>query len=97
MAGNIVRQHTVAEVPLGIYFEGTATIITNPSEREKLEPIFKARLKMPQDILADAANPDGHQFYKISVSDWYVFGRIDDEGVQKHHLGWGSRSLARLN
>ena len=89
VAGNIIRQHAADEIPLGIYFEGTAAIITSAAQREKLEPIFKARLKMPQDILADAAKPDGHQFFIITVSDWYVFGRIDDQGVQKHHLSWG--------
>jgi hypothetical protein len=92
VAGNIIKQHAVGEFPLGVYFEGIATLVVDPADRKKLAPLFKERLQPPGDILADAANPDGHQFYKISVSDWYVFGKLeDDQGAQKHHLSWGTK------
>jgi len=87
VAGNIVKQHAAGEYPLGLYFEGQAALISDPAEREKLASLFKERLKIDTDILADAGNPDGHQFYRISVSDWYVFGKLEDgQGGQKYHL-----------
>ena len=92
VAGNIVRQHAVGEYPLGVYFEGTASRVTDSGEREKAAPLFKERLGIDADILADAANPDGHQFYKIAIHDWYVFGKLEDgKGGRKYHLAWPTR------
>ncbi|HSX28614.1 MAG TPA: pyridoxamine 5'-phosphate oxidase family protein [Candidatus Saccharimonadales bacterium] len=89
VAGNIVRQHAVGEYPpLGVYFEGTAAMLTDEADRKAIEPVFKERLQNPADILADAQNPDGHQFYKITVDNWYVFGKLDGDKVQKHVLVW---------
>jgi len=34
---------------------------------------------------------DGHQFYKISVDNFYVFGRFGETSGRKHHLAWGKR------
>lgn len=92
VAGNIIKQHTVGEYPLGLYFEGTAQMLTDPAKRLQLAPLFKERLKVEADILADAANPDGHQFYQITVSDWYVFGKLDGEKGQKYHLAWKGKA-----
>src|SRR5260370_2292460 len=36
VAGNIVKQHAVGEYPLGLYFEGTAAIVADETEREKI-------------------------------------------------------------
>lgn len=90
VAGNIVRQHAVDEYPLGIYFEGSAELVQDQDIKERLAPMFKDRLKVASDILADAAKPDGHQFYKIAVHDWYVFGKLEEgKGGLKYHLPWG--------
>jgi uncharacterized protein YhbP (UPF0306 family) len=89
VAGNIVKQHAVGEYPLGLYFEGTAVQMTNEDEQREVEPLFKDRLGVTADILADATNPDGHQFYKITVENWYVFGKFDGDKGQKLKLAWG--------
>src|ERR1700733_14684790 len=88
VAGNIVKQHAVGEPPRGLYFEGTAAVLADEAERRVVEPLFKDRLGAAADILADAANPEGHQFYKITVGNWYAFGKFDDDKAQKLTLVW---------
>jgi len=88
VAGNIVIQHQTGQYPLGVYFEGTAEPMDNEADRQKIEPIFKERLKMDMDILEDAKLADGHHFYKITVKNWYVFGKLDNEGGKKYLLEW---------
>ncbi len=100
VAGNIVKQHAVGEYPLGLYFEGTAELLSNEDERRAVEPLFKERLGATADILAEAANPEGHQFYKITVANWYAFGKFDGDKGQKIKLAWnggaGSQDSANV-
>lgn len=93
VAGNIVKQHAIGEYPLGLYFEGTAALVTDEAERREVEPLFKERLGVTADILVEAADPDGHQFYKITVETWYAFGKFDDKS-QKLELVWNGGSAA---
>jgi uncharacterized protein YhbP (UPF0306 family) len=88
VAGNIVKQHVVGEYPLGLYFEGTAELLSNEDERRTVEPLFKERLGATADILAEAGTPEGHQFYKITVGNWYAFGKFDGDKGQKIKLAW---------
>lgn len=90
VAGNIVRQHALADIPHAIYFEGTAERIVDEAERQRVFPYFKNRLGSPDDKLDEARREDGHQFYKITVSKWYAFGKFDGETVQKYELAWSS-------
>lgn len=88
VAGNIVRQHALADIPHGIYFEGTAERMTDDAERQRVFPYLKNRLGSPDTKLEEARREDGHQFYKITVSKWYAFGQFDGETVQKYELAW---------
>jgi uncharacterized protein YhbP (UPF0306 family) len=88
VAGNIVKQHKLGEIPLGVYFEGTAKLLEAGDEQNKAAACIQARLQPPTDILADAQEPSGHQFYKIIVDTWYVFGKFDDQGGKKYELKW---------
>lgn len=88
VSGNIVRQHAVGEYPLGLYFEGVAAQLADEAERQKVEPLFKDRLGVTADIVAEAANPEGHQFYKITVQNWYAFGKFGGDKGQKLQLVW---------
>lgn len=88
VAGNIVRQHQLGEYPLGIYFEGTAAMLASAKEQAQAFPFFKDRLGVDEAILADASQPDGHQFYKITVQTFYVFGNLEGEGGKKYELIW---------
>lgn len=88
VAGNIAKQHTVDEYPHAIYFEGTASMVDDEQERQKLFPVFKNRLGATEDTLDEAKSEDGHQFYKIIVSNWYAFGKFGLPSGQKYELQW---------
>lgn len=88
VAGNIVRQHALGVVPAGVYFEGTAEQLETDDGRKAAFGYFKARLQKGEEILEEAKDPDGTQFYKITVANWYAFGNFDNQGMQKHRLVW---------
>jgi len=88
VAGNIVRQHGLNELPHGIYFEGTAELITDEAEFPKLAKLFIDRLGVKETIIDEAKSPDGAHFYKITVQNWAAFGKFEGEKVQKHELAW---------
>ncbi len=88
VAGNIVRQHALDEYPHAIYFEGKAKIVDDEGQYEKLYALFKTRLNCNEEIIEDAKKVDGHKFYKVSVENWYAFGKFGDTTGQKHRLSW---------
>ncbi|HEV2403360.1 MAG TPA: pyridoxamine 5'-phosphate oxidase family protein [Candidatus Saccharimonadales bacterium] len=88
VAGNIVKQHPLEVYPLGVYFEGQAQLLTTAAERQTVFPYIKEQLHQDEAVLEDAKNPEGHQFYKITVDNWYVFGKLDDTGGKKYELKW---------
>ncbi len=88
VAGNIVRQHSLGEMPVGVYFEGTAELLGAGDEQNKAAECITQRLRIDKDILEEAKHEDGAKFYKISVHNWYVFGRFNDQPVQKYKLEW---------
>jgi uncharacterized protein YhbP (UPF0306 family) len=88
VAGNIVKQHAVDEYPHAIYFEGTAEMVTGDTQRQKIFPLFKERVGADESILEEAKAPDGHQFYKISVANWYTFGKFGRDHGGKDGLKW---------
>jgi len=88
VAGNIVKQHQLGEYPLGLYFEGTAELL-GPGDQQKLAfECLAKRLKLDQEHLDQAQQPDGHQFYKITVKNWYAFGKFEGQPGQKYKLEW---------
>jgi uncharacterized protein YhbP (UPF0306 family) len=91
VAGNIVKQHVVGEPGHGIYFEGTASPVESDADRQELFPLFAERLGAKESILEDSRQPDGHQFYKIVVSNWYAFGMFGKDSAQKYQLPWSSK------
>lgn len=89
IAGNIVKQHKLEDAPIGIYFEGTAGEI-DPTNQQ-LE-IYCSRLKRDKtDLTAQLKEKDGRRMYKISVSNWAVFGKFGLDANQKHELKWGNK------
>lgn len=92
VAGNIVRQHGIDEAPHGLYFEGTAEQVTDESKYHELYEYFKLRQSVDESIIADATQPDGHKFYKITVATWYAFGKFGGDNATKYELAWNSNS-----
>src|SRR6266702_3545808 len=88
VAGNIVKQHQLGEYPLGVYFEGTARRLGPGGEQQKAFECINERLHAGDGILEEANDPNGHQFYKIAVEKWYVFGKLGGKSGQKYKLEW---------
>lgn len=88
VAGNIARQFELNEYPLGLYFEGKAELLTEQENFHQYYEYFKQRQAVDESIIEDAKHTDGHQFYKITVENWYTFGKFDENGGQKHQLIW---------
>ena len=88
VAGNIVRQFGLGEEPLGVYFEGTAKLLEPGFEQDKAFECIKTKQQADDSIIEDAKQDDGNKPYKITVENWYVFGRINGGPMQKHELPW---------
>ena len=88
VAGNIVKQHAVGEYPHGIYFEGKAEMLTDEAEIRAVFPLFQARLGADESIINDAMLPEGHKFYRITVTDWHAFGKFGQSSGQKYSMKW---------
>jgi uncharacterized protein YhbP (UPF0306 family) len=90
VAGNIVRQFVLDEAPTGVYFEGTAKLLTPGDEMDAAIVCTKERLKITDEIVAQSQQPDGHQFYKITVKSWYIFGKFGLPSNEKYKLSWNN-------
>jgi uncharacterized protein YhbP (UPF0306 family) len=88
VAGNIVAQHSLSDKPRGIYFEGKAEALQDVDENHSAYQSYAERLKAGPEIIEDARAEAGHSFYKITVSDWYVFDSRESNPSQKYHLPW---------
>lgn len=88
VAGNIVRQHSLEEYPHAIYFEGEAVLVDDINEQKKILPLFETRLGADADTLEEAQEPDGHKFYKVTVKNWYAFGKFGGDSGKKFTLEW---------
>jgi len=92
VAGNIVKQVGLGEPCSGeVCFEGTAELVKYDSpEFDTVSQIFDARLSIGAEKIQEAKNPEGNQFYKISVTNFAVFGNFDGQGSKKYELVWNS-------
>jgi len=88
VAGNIIRQHKLEDRVLGVYFEGSAKLLEKGEEQNNAFKCINERLLAGDDILEEATHSDGHQFYKITVENYYIFGRFGHPSSQKHKLVW---------
>ena len=85
VAGNIVTQHGPGEKPRGLYFEGTAAVLNGVILDSPVFKLFSNRLNTSSEALTDALTEEGPKFYKITVSDWYVFDARESTPSQKYH------------
>jgi uncharacterized protein YhbP (UPF0306 family) len=88
VAGNVIKQHELDEMPVGLYFEGTCERLNEGEARNRAFECLKERLNISDTTPEEAKDEDGHQFYKIFVQNWYLFGKFEDNDVQKYKLGW---------
>ena len=90
VAGNIIDKYDLGQSPVGVYFEGVAQMLGPGDERDVAFACINQRLKTGDDILKQADDPNDHQFYKIKVTNWYVFGRFGGDSAQKYGIEWNS-------
>jgi len=88
VAGNIVKQHALDEYPHAIYFEGKAFLLRPGEEQDKAFEVLQKRLNVAIDSIEEAKSEEGHQFYKITVNNWYAFGKFGGDKGQKYELKW---------
>jgi len=88
VAGNIVVQHALDQPVRGVYFEGEACLLTSGEEQLKAAQYIEERLEKGESLLEEAKN-GGHQFYKISVTTFYLFDSVESKPSQKYVLPWG--------
>lgn len=86
VAGNIVTQHHLDQKVRGVYFEGMAEKLTNVDESSIAYTVVAARLGLGPEILKDSNTDSGHGFYRIKVSDYYLFDSYGPGPSAKHHL-----------
>lgn len=88
VAGNIVKQHELNESVVGVYFEGRAELLENVDENHPAYISLSLSLGIDKEKLKEAKREDGHKFYKITVKNWYAFGRFGADHGQKLRLEW---------
>ncbi len=94
VSGSIIRQHQIDEYPFGVYFEGKAEQMADENDRMQAFTAISKRFGLGREILDEAMQPSGHQFYRITVSKYYVFGKLDGDKGQKYELDWSTDHLS---
>ena len=89
VSGTIVRQHDKGEFCSGaLYYEGQAHAVTDEARQHELRELFGQRLGTPDSAMVDVGQPEGSQFYQITVSNYAVFGKFGDNPIGKYELKW---------
>jgi uncharacterized protein YhbP (UPF0306 family) len=88
VAGNIVDKHEVGQPVVGIYFEGIAELLEPGEAQNTAFEVMYNRGVAPDNAIEDAAQADGHKFYKVTVKNWYTFGRFGQPNGEKYKLEW---------
>lgn len=89
VAGDIIDNYPPDnEDVVGVYFEGRAKLIEAESERQQAFRAMKGRLGITDQDYEDSKDPARYNFYKVAVTDWYVFGAFNGQPQQKYHLKW---------
>lgn len=71
-----------------VYFEWKAELLEGVTQGDLVYWLFQERLGKGMEIIEEAKNPSWHQFYKISVSNYYLFDRKESNPSQKYELKW---------
>src|SRR5689334_12833579 len=90
VAGNIIDKYKLGDTEVGLSYEGNAALITDENERQVAFECLQARLGIAETALTEAETEDGHQFYKITVTNWYVMGKFGTPKNEKYTLEWSS-------
>lgn len=87
VAGNIVEQHGMTDKPRCVSFEGSAELLTDTNEDSVAYKVVSERHNLGSEILDLEKFPP---FYKITVTDFYMFDGRESKPAQKYHLPWNN-------
>jgi uncharacterized protein YhbP (UPF0306 family) len=90
VAGNIIDKYNLGDTEVGLSYEGTAALIEDKNERQVAFDCLQARLGISEIALTEAEIEEGHQFYKIQISNWYVMGKFGTPKNEKYTLDWNN-------
>ena len=88
VAGNIIDNYPAGAPVVGLYFEGVAELLGPGVDQANAAQSLKDRLSIEDDLIEEAKSEVGHQLYKITVKNWYAFGRFGGDSGQKLKLEW---------
>lgn len=88
VAGNIVAQHSLEDSPHCISFEGKAELVEDETRFVEMYRFFKQRQNVTEEIIEQAKTGSGSSFYKVTIENWYAFGKFGGESNQKYKLEW---------
>lgn len=90
VAGNMVTQHFLSQPGVrAVYFEGIAELLPQGAAQNLANECLSKRLHVDAaKFLDEAARPDGHQFYKITVGMFYLFDSYSSNPSHKYELTW---------
>ena len=87
VAGNIVTQHFLNQMPRGVYFEGTAELIEDTAPTSIAAQATMARFGYSEAKIA-ADMESGRRFYKITPTSYYLFDTYVSRPPRKYQLTW---------
>ena len=88
VAGNIITQHFKNQKIRGVYYEGTAEVLTDLTEDHPGVQATTARFGAQSAIQAVKPEDDKPHYFKITVKNWYLFDTYGPAPVGKYHLPW---------
>jgi len=88
VAGNIVTQHFKNQRIRGVYYEGTAEVLTDLTQDHPGVQATAKRFGEKSAIQAVKPEDDKPHYYKITVKNWYLFDSYGPAPVGKYQLPW---------
>lgn len=89
VAGNIVTQHHKNQKVRCVDFEGIATMLEGAEAEKTAYRAYVSRNGESEGLLNEIRKDGNTRFFKISVSDFFLFDSYGDQRG-KHHLPWRS-------
>lgn len=88
VAWNMIEQHARVDKPRWVYFEWICKMMLGVNNSSLVYQLFNQRFGLGEEILEDMEEEGGHQFYKISVSNFALFDKRESNPSQKYELEW---------
>jgi len=93
VSGNIVTQHHKNQAVRCVDFEGKAEMLDADEAEKTAYPAHVKRNGESQWLLNEIRKDGDMRFFRINVSDFYVFDSYEGERT-KNHLPWQSKERA---